>query len=139
MQINNNNNLSFQAKFLKSDSLIDVVNYAIERGKFNKLNQARKNIDCSALTKRIKMDICDEKGYPAVIFTKYEAPNYSRGLNLDEYIPTKQVKFVSSKKMNPLKFALEKIIKLGNNAPENKMYKKLIFTKDRGNSNFIGL
>ncbi len=140
MQIRcSDNNSNFQAKFLKTDSLTDVVKYAIEKGKFDKLNQARKNIDKAALTKRIKMDICYTNDYPTVIFTKYEIPNFSRGLSLDEYIPTKQVTFISSKKMNPLKFALEKIIKLGNNAPENKMYKNLIFSKDKDKTNFINL
>ena len=39
---------SFKAKFLYSDSLKQVADYAAERGKFGKLNEARKNIDKAA-------------------------------------------------------------------------------------------
>ena len=137
MIINNNSNINFEAKFLKSESLKNVADYALEKGKFDKLNNARCNIDKAALTKRIKMDIIDKDGYPTVIFTKYEPRARSLGLSIDEYIPTKQIQRTSTKKMNPLKYALELIIKLGNNAPNNKMYRNLIFTRDINRSRFI--
>ena len=37
--------------------------------------------------------------------------------------------FKSDKKQNILKFAFEKIIKLGNNAPKNNMYKNVVINK----------
>ena len=37
--------------------------------------------------------------------------------------------YKSDKKMNPLKFALEKLIKLGNNAPENNMFKNVVIKR----------
>ena len=36
---------NFNAKFIQSDDLKKIADYAVEHGKFEKLNQARKNID----------------------------------------------------------------------------------------------
>ena len=48
MLINNTNTRNFtpnfKAKFLHSESLKLVADYAVAHGKFNKLNSARKNI-----------------------------------------------------------------------------------------------
>lgn len=49
--------------------------------------------------------------------------------DFETYRKVKTVKFVSEKKMNPLKFAYEKIIKLGNDAPNNNMYKNVVLLK----------
>lgn len=39
---NNEQKLPFQAKFLNSEAMKQIADYAVERGKFDKLNQARK-------------------------------------------------------------------------------------------------
>lgn len=123
-------NTSFQAKFLHSESLKMVADYAVEHNKFEKLNQARKNIDSSFLQTRLKLDIKESKnGNPIVSFTKYEPKkNVNVAYSLDDYEVVKITEFKSEKKINPLKFALEKIIKLGNNAPRNNMYKNVIIS-----------
>ena len=64
--------LSFQAKFLNSEAMKQIADYAVERGKFDKLNQARKNIDTSCLQTRLRIDIGEEEGKPFVTFTIYK-------------------------------------------------------------------
>lgn len=77
------------------------------------------------------MDISEkENGNYIVSFTKYSPKkNINIAYSLDDYEIVKTTEFTSEKKMNPLKFALDKIIKLGNNAPHNKMYKKVVISK----------
>ncbi len=130
MKIQKTTQVNFQAKFLKSDSLEQVVNYAIERGKFDKLNTARKNIDNTHFSTRLKVDIGDDDGRPFVRFTRYNLkPNAPIDYTMDDFRQEKTTVFKSSVKMNPLKFAFEKIIKLGNDAPHNNMYKKVVKDK----------
>lgn len=128
---NSNYRQNFKAKFLTSESLKLVANYAVEHGKFDKLNQARKNIDSSFLQTRIRVDIGEtKKGFPLVSFTRFSPKsNVAVAKTFDDYKQSKVTIFESSKKMNPLKFAMEKIIKMGNNAPHNNMYKKVVVDK----------
>ena len=130
MKINRTSNVNFQAKFLKSDSLQQVVNYAIERGKFDKLNTARKNIDNTHFSTRLMVDVGDDEGRPFVSFTRYNLkPNAPLNYTMEDFRQGKTTVFKSSVKMNPLKFALEKIIKMGNDAPHNNIYKKVVKDK----------
>ncbi len=130
MKINRTSNINFQAKFLKSDSLQQVVNYAIERGKFDKLNTARKNIDNTHFSTRLMVDVGDDEGRPFVSFTRYNLkPNAPLNYTMEDFRQEKTTVFKSSVKMNPLKFALEKIIKMGNDAPHNNIYKKVVKDK----------
>ncbi len=130
MQITNNTNTSFRAKFLDSESLRLVADYAVEHGKFDKLNAARKNIDKTCLQTRLRFDMGENNGKPFVSFTKFvPKKNVLVANSMDDFVASKSVVCESSKKMNLLKFALEKIIKLGNNAPNNKMYKSVVLTK----------
>lgn len=131
MEINSiNNQTSFKAKFLNSDSLRRVVEYSVEKGKFDKLNTSRKNIDNSYLRTRLKVDIFEKDGYPTIEFTRY-IPKKSVLIakSGDDYRITKTKTYTSSKKCNLLGFALEKLIKLGNNAPQNNMYKEVVINK----------
>ena len=131
MNINNNSNVNFQAKFVKSDSLYDVVNYAIEKGKFDKLNQARKNIDNAYLTTKLKVDIFYSNKFPTLSITKYEPKHHSSGFFAEDYIPTNRVEFVCQKpKANPLAYALKILIKMGNNAPNNHIFKDVVTVKN---------
>ena len=130
MKIQKTSNINFQAKFLKSDSLQQVVNYAIERGKFDKLNTARKNIDNTHFSTRLMVDVGDDEGRPFVSFTRYNLkPNAPLNYTMEDFRQEKTTVFKSSVKMNPLKFALEKIIKMGNDAPHNNIYKKVVKDK----------
>ena len=48
---------------------------------------------------------------------------------MDDLKLEKKVIYKSDKKVNILKFALEKLIKLGNSAPDNNMYKNIVIKK----------
>lgn len=126
----NNSNINFKAKFLYSDDLKKVVEYAVEKGKFDKLNQARKNIDSAYLTTKIKFEMFKpQNGQPSIKFSTYK-PKRNANLPYSEadYDMTKTVEYINHGRDNLLKFALNKIIKLGNDAPHNNMYKNIIIS-----------
>lgn len=122
---------NFQARFLHSESLRQVVEYAVEHGKFDKLNTARKNINSyyRDIPKKIFVSVGKGKNNcPFVEFTILGPKRYTRVPNsIDDYRIINKITYQADKKVNPLKFALEKIIKLGNNAPNNKMYQSLMY------------
>ena len=123
---------SFKAKFLYSDSLKQVADYAAERGKFNRLNQARKNIDNAALRTRLLVDAgINEQGDAFVSFTKF-APKKEVTIpqSMADYIKSEPIVFTTDKTRKWVKFAYEKIIKLGNSAPKNNMYKQIVLNKN---------
>ncbi len=122
---------TFQAKFLYSDSLKQIADYAVAHGKFDKLNTARKNIESSYLTMRLRADIYEnDEGEKFISFSKFiPKKNVLVAKNQDDYIMAKTTTYKSNKKGSLLKFALEQIIKLGNNAPNNKMYKHVVIEK----------
>ena len=122
---------SFKAKFVRSESLTQVVEYAVEKGKFAKINQARKNIDTACLKTRLRVDIgVNDKGFPFVTFARLVAkPNVVVPQYTSDYKIEKIVEYVSEKKIDPCKFAFEKIVKMGNNAPKNKMYQNVVVKK----------
>lgn len=124
-------NINFQAKFLHSEDLKNIVEYAVEKNKFDKLNQARKNIDSAFLTTRLILDIFEKSnGKNIVRFSTFKPKkNAQVPYNLTDYELVKTTEFTNDKKINPLKFALEKIIKLSNNAPHNNMYKNIVTSK----------
>ena len=123
-------NINFGARFLNTRSLQDVAKYAKETGCFEQLNNARKNINSAYLTRRLKFELSvtkDEKKIPYVIFTRYTPKKcVTIPKSLKDYKITKPFIFVSKEIKNPLKFGLEIIKKLGNNAPENNMYKQVV-------------
>ncbi len=134
MKINQNYTLkspAFGAKFLHSESLKQIADYAVEHNKFAKLNQARKNIDSACLLTRLRVDTgINENGFPFITFTRFEPKkNINIAMSMDDYIQTKTTVFESGKKENLFKFAIEKIIKLSNNAPKNNMYKNVVINK----------
>ena len=132
MEIKNyNSNVQFQAKFLKSDSLTDIANYAVEHGQFKKLNCARKNIDKTYIRTRLKVDLCYENNCPVVIISRYVPKSRKAVFSLDEYTLVAQTKFIAPKKMNLLHFGLQTLIKLGNDVLHNDMYKKVVAEKGK--------
>lgn len=135
MEIRNNyqNNYkpAFGAKFLHSEALKQIAQYAVERGKFDKLNQARKNIDKSNLRTRIKVDFgVNDKGFPFVTFARYEPQkDVLIAKSMEDYTITKVKTCESSKKENVVKFAFQKILKMSNDAPKNNLYRKIVVNK----------
>jgi hypothetical protein len=131
MQISNNyNSPNFGAKFFHSESLKMIAEHATKTGKFEKLNQARKNIDNAYLTTRLRVDVArTEGGYPVLMISKYKPKNgITVPKTIDDYKLIKVSEYESFSKGNPLVFALRKLIKLGNNAPNNNLYKEVVIS-----------
>ena len=131
MEIKNvNPNLNFQAKFTDSKDMRKIVQYAVEKGKFDKLNNARKNIESAYLRTRLLVDIFDKNGQPGIRFTRYVPKNcVVIPKNSDDYEIKRVVEYISSKKCNPLKFAFEKIVKMGQCVPNNRIFKNVVIKK----------
>ncbi len=128
MQIQNNNT-SFKAKFIDSEGLRQVVNYALEHNKEEKLNSARKNIESSYMHIRVKMDIGEtDKGFPKVIFTRYKPKSFVLlPKNYGDYIESKPIEYVyNAKKKSALEFAYDLLIKMGSSVPKNKVFQKVV-------------
>lgn len=131
MNINNNTTSpNFGAKFFHSESLKNLADYAVEQGKFDKLNKARKSIESSHLRTRLRMDFGETNGMPFVTFTRF-TPKKEVVIpqSMDDYKITKTSLFKSTQKGNPLKFAFKQFLKLGNNAPANKRYQSVVVKK----------
>ena len=127
MQISQTNSIGFGAKFIHTDDLQRIAQYAIENGKAVELNQARKNIDSVYLKTRIGVRLFeDTNGYPGVEFTRYvpksvvSFPKSEKDYNAYKYA------YCATKKMDIFEFALKKIIKMGNGVPNNKIFKRVI-------------
>ena len=131
MEIKNfNSNLYFQAKFLDSADMRSIAQYAVEKGKFNKLNNARKNIESAYLRTRLSVDIFDKNGKPCIRFTRYVPKRFVVvPKNYEDYQIKSVIEYTSSKKCNPLKFALEKIVKMGQGVPNNRIFKNVVVKK----------
>lgn len=127
---NNYNTPNFGAKFFHSESLKMIADHAVKTGKFEELNQARKNIDNAYLATRLRVDIAkNDNGNPVLMIAKYKPKDgayYPK--NIKDYKFIKVSEYVSSRKGNPIIFALKELIKLGNNAPNNKMYKNVVIS-----------
>ena len=131
MNINSQNNtLNFKARFLDSESLRRVANYAVEHNKFDKLNNSRKNIEKYYFNRRLLVDVGEKDGKPYITFTRFiKKPEVIVPKTMQDFKKDKITTFKSETKMNPLKFAFERLVKLGNDAPKNRMFKNVIINK----------
>lgn len=135
--INNNYSTArrpaFKARFLNSESMKQIADYAIQHGKFEKLNQARKNIESSHLRTRLLVDTgVTSKGFPFISFTRFvPKSDVIVPKTMQDLRQEKVVTFLteSSKIKNPIKFALEKLIRMGNDVPHNNIFKKTVIEK----------
>ncbi len=133
---NSSPQINFQAKFLQSESLYQIVDYAIKHGKFSELNAARKVLETADPRTRVIVDICYTNKKPTVIFT-HMVPNQARsGMYADEFVVRKQTDFIAKKAdENPLKFALNQIINMAKNGTKGGQYKEIFVAKPAKNSN----
>lgn len=135
--INNSYNTAhrpaFKAKFLNSESMKQIADYAIQHGKFEKLNQSRKNIESSYLRTRLLVDTgVTNKGFPFIRFTRFvPKSNVIVPKTMQDLKQEKVVTFVSesSKVKSPLKIALEKLIRMGIDVPHNRIFRKSVIEK----------
>lgn len=129
MQIRNNNfnQPSFQAKFLKSESLNLIKKYAAEKGKFEKLTNAVKNIDTAYHKTYLRVDLYEKDGKPCMSFSRFLPKKYVEEVKSKEDLVLTYIKeYRSNKACNPLKFALHKIIRLGYDVPNYKLFKQVV-------------
>ncbi len=127
------NNISFGAKFIENQDFIAVADYAFKKHKMDIFNQSLKNIDKIRKDTYIKMNLCYTDKFPTVVFSRYEKGwNPKLQQTTDEYLLKRQVDYVAEdKKLNPLKMAFDKIIKMGSNVPDNKMFKYVVMEKEQ--------
>lgn len=122
-----NHTPNFQAKFLYSESLKMIADYTVERGKFERLNNSRKNISKHYLKHRIRVDIGEKTGKPFIAFTHFiPKPEVITPASMNDFIIGKTVVLQCEQYKNVLKYALEKVVKLGNNDTNNKLFKQVM-------------
>ena len=129
MQVNSiNDQTTFHAKFLNTQSMHDIVKYAVEHDKFEKLDAARKKIDTQFLRTRISVDIdATKQGFAKLIFRRFVPKcNVIIPKTEADYEISKPIIYEAHTKINPLKYALNKIIMMSNNDAHNKMYKRIV-------------
>ena len=131
--LNKINNISFQpyfgAKFISNKTLSDIKDYAASLNKEDKVDQALENIDKIRKETLLEINICYTNDVPTVVFSRYERrKDPETGLYTGDYYLRSQTDFenTNKKNMNPIKFAYEKLIKLGNDAPNNNMFQKIV-------------
>lgn len=127
------NNISFGAKFIENKDFVAVADYAFKKNKMDIFNESLKNIDRIRKDTLIKMNLCYTDKYPTIVFSRYEK-GWNRLLQeqTDSYKLKRQIDYISDdEKLNPVKMAFNKIIKMGNNAPENKTFQHVVLEKDQ--------
>ena len=125
--INNyNSRQAFKAKFLDTPAIRGVANWALKNGKFDQLNNARKQIDYSAVKVRINFDLAtDLEGYPIVIFKRY-FPKVINPQSENDYIISRPVVYKSQEKISPLEYGFKKIVQMGYYVTRNKLFKEVV-------------
>ena len=127
MQISSINSIGFGARFIHSEDLKNIAQYAIENGKAAELNQARKNIDSIYLKTRIGVRVFEiVGGYPGVEFTRYVPKSVVSFPTYESDYATSKITYYTAEKMDILQFALDKIIKMGTDIPNNKIFKRVV-------------
>ena len=128
MRVTNSYSPNFSAKFIPSDDLQKITKYALEHGRAEQLAQAHKNISKSHIGTKLDVTVGQTTvGYPKVEFTRI-TPN--KELSVQEGLDaSKSVVYASGKMIDPFKFALQQILKMGNNAPENKTFQQIVVGK----------
>jgi hypothetical protein len=111
--------------------LKQVADYAVEKGKFDKLNSARKSIDSKYLTTRVKLEAgLNSNGFAKLDFLQYvPKKNVIVPKTMDDYVLVKTTTYNSTTERNPIKMALSKIIKMGNNDANNNTFKSIVIDK----------
>lgn len=123
-----NSNASFKAKFLDTKSLHQIVDYAVEKGKYQELRHSVSEIDKGYLRTRIAVNLDkSEKGYPRLTFYRYvPKKDIAFPSTINDYVISEPIVYEHNHKMNPLKYGLQKLIKMGRNIPLNKTYKRVV-------------
>lgn len=127
IQNNNFNQPSFQAKFLNSKSLELITEYAAQKGKIEKLANAVDNIDKAYHKTYLRVDLYEKEGKPCISFSRFLPKKYvTKVKSKNDLILTHIIEYKSEKASNPFKFALHKLIRLGYDVPNYKLFKEVV-------------
>lgn len=124
-------NLNFQAKFLHSKSLESIAKFSVRCNMFGKLSRMKNNIDKAHLKTRLLVDAGrTSDGYAQVTFTRFY-PKYKTFIakTMNDLRVVKSITYISDKKDNPIWFAMNKIIEMGQKAPYNELFKEIVAKK----------
>ena len=121
---------NFKAKILYNNALKQINEKAAEIGQFENLKIAKRNIAMHDNNIGLLIDIGENNGKPFVSFSKYVPRKKVKSpKTFDDFKLAITETFEAGRHYNPVEFALSKLLKLGNDAPNNNMYKK-IFIED---------
>ncbi len=133
LRINTNAPLTFKAQVINNNTYRAIEKMAKEKGLMPKLNMSLNGISKRRRNTLLAIDVCYTDKFPTVVFTRYEKkwdPIFQE--ELDEYVVKKQTDYISSKENeNPISFALKRLIKLGNNNGDNKMFEEVVIAKEK--------
>lgn len=121
-----NNQPKFKAKFLDTPAIREIAKWAVENGKYDKLNAARKQIDYSAVKVRIHLDLATNiEGYPLVIFKRL-FPKTLNPEGIDDYVISRPVVYQGQEKISPIEYGYKKIIQMGYYVTRNRLFKEVV-------------
>ena len=134
---NNPTQTSFQAKFLHTEDLYNIADYAVKHNKFKELNNARKVFEAADPRTRVAVDLCYTGKKPTIIFSYY-VPNPARsGMFADEFVLANQTDIIAKKSNEDIiKFGLRQIISIAKQGPNSHQFKE-IFKRSKDNGVFI--
>jgi len=127
--ISQSNSVNFSAKFLQTDDLKRIAEYAIEHGKYDELNKSRKEIESLYLLTKLGVYVGEaSNGHPMIEFVKYiPRRNVTFAQYENDYTISKPVIFSSSNKnKNPMEYALKILIKMGRDVPNNRVFRRVL-------------
>ena len=105
----------------------ELAAYAAEKGKLEKLANAAGNIDSEYRKTYLRVDLYEKDGKPCISFSRFlPKKNVKKVKSTDDLILTHIQEYKSEKACNPLKFALHKIIRLGYDVPNYKLFKEVV-------------
>ena len=129
MKIQNDNytKTSFKAHFINSKSLSMIEDYAVKKGKSEKLALAKKNIESCYDDVFLRVDIFKLKGLPCISFSRYTPKKGIKSPRCMKDLLLSNVKmYKSSKPCDILKFALHKVVRLGYDVPNYKLFRDVV-------------
>ena len=131
--INQNYQTTFGVKFFDTPDLKSVADWAKAKDEkmIAKLYKSAKKIEGSYLTTRLTFEFGTGKnGFPCIIFTRYlPKKNVLIARTGADYAPRKQIIYEAREDVDKFEFAYEKLVRMGNNAPNNRIFQKIVVNK----------
>ena len=138
---NTNSNPNFGASLTHSKDMLRIVQYAKNNSQdLKKLLDAERNINKQDCYTRLNLELFETKdGFPFILFTRFipkKGVKLSQG-NEKDFINYEPIFVQSKKHIDPFKFGLDMILRLGYNSPNNKIYQRIVLGKNVDVTNHI--